>query len=59
MKGILAWIKEIMKEWTPSLTLRPAIDYQRCVPKSAEQLMREDWNRTGDSLRKAMKTKLK
>ena len=54
---VTAFIISIKKTFLNSsspFSLYPTTDYQRHVPKSAEQLMHNNWLKTGDSLSKAM-----
>lgn len=47
-------IKKVMTDNSSLFSLSPKNDYYKHVPESAEELMRENWQRTGNVLKKAM-----
>jgi hypothetical protein len=55
MTGLIVSVKNsVLKESSPFL-LSPKTNYGKHVPKSAEQLMKDNWNKTGRHLKEAMK----
>ena len=55
MSELIVAIKTKLENTSSSFSISPTTDYNRHVPKSATQLMRNNWRRTGNSLRRAMK----
>ena len=54
MTDLVYNIKKIMEDNSSLFSLSPKTDYNKYVPENAEELMRENWQRTGNALKKAM-----
>lgn len=54
MTDLVYNIKRAIEDNSSLFSLSPKTDYNKYVPESAEELMKENWKRTGDALKKAM-----
>jgi len=54
MTTFILSFKKTMESDSP-FSISPSTNYRQHVPKNAEQLMKENWRRTGESLCCAMK----
>ena len=53
-KIVAEFIKSLLYSSSP-FSISPTTDYQKHVPKSASELSEENWNKVGNSLRRAIK----
>lgn len=53
MTALVLFIKKRLKSTSP-ISIMPDTNYNRHAPESAEQLMRDNWRKTGKSLHAAM-----
>lgn len=55
MTTFILSVKKTLQNNSSPFSISPPTDYRRHIPQSAEQLMRDNWRKTGDSLHYAMK----
>lgn len=54
MNAFIVSVRKTLQCNSSSFSISPSTDYGRHVPQSAEQLMTDNWRKTGDSLYSAM-----
>lgn len=55
MTTLVISIKRTLQSTSTPISIKPNTNYHRHAPKSAEQLMRDNWRTTGNSLYNAIK----
>lgn len=54
MTALITSMKKSLLDHSSLFSIFPATDYNKHVPQNSEKLMRENWQKTGESLYSAM-----